>query len=127
MAQEMGPAPGGELTDQDKLMAALSYPIPIVAIIILLVEDMKKRAFQKYHAVQALGFAVAMLILAVFLCIVVSVLQFIPVVGQVLGCLMSLVFLVPLAIAIYYAYQAYQGQYFNIPVITDFIKGQGWV
>ena len=32
-----------DINDQDKLMAALSYPIGIVAIIILLVEDMKKR------------------------------------------------------------------------------------
>jgi len=110
MAQEMGPAPGGELTDQDKLMAALSYPIPIVAIIILLVEDMKKRAFQKYHAVQALAINIVLwvviMITSVFTCGITLLLWF---------------------ITLYWAYLAYQGQYFNIPVITDFIKGQNWV
>jgi uncharacterized membrane protein len=27
----------------------------------------------------------------------------------------------------YWAYKAYQGVTFDIPVITNFIKGQGWV
>lgn len=125
MAQEMGPMPGGELTDQDKLMAALSYPIPIVAIIILLVEDMKKRAFQKYHAVQALAVNIALWVIIVILSCVLSV-----VVGAVtfgLGALCGFVPLLLWFLTLYWAYLAYQGQYFNIPVITDFIKGQGWV
>jgi uncharacterized membrane protein len=110
MAQEMGPAPEGDLTDQDKLMAALSYPIPIVAIIILLVEDMKNRPFQKYHAVQALAVNIVLwvvvMITSVFTCGITLLLWF---------------------VTLYWAYRAYQGQYFPIPVITDFIKGQGWV
>jgi uncharacterized membrane protein len=110
MAQEMGPMPGDELTDQDKLMAALSYPIPIVAIIILLVEDMKNRPFQKYHAVQALAINIVLwvviMITALFTCGISTLLWF---------------------VTLYWAYLAYQGQYFDIPVITDFIKGQGWV
>jgi uncharacterized membrane protein len=110
MAQEMGPAPEGDLTDQDKLMAALSYPIPIVAIIILLVEDMKNRPFQKFHAVQALAVNIVLwvviMITSVFTCGITLLLWF---------------------VTLYWAYLAYQGKYFNIPVITDFIKGQGWV
>jgi hypothetical protein len=27
---------------------------------------------------------------------------------------------------LYLAYQAYQGQTINIPIITDFCKNQGW-
>ncbi len=110
MAQEMGPPPGGELTDQDKLMAALSYPIPIVAIIILLVEDMKNRPFQKFHAVQSLAINIVLwaviMITSVFTCGISALLWF---------------------VTLYWAYLAYQGQSFDIPVITDFIKGQGWV
>ena len=110
MAQEMGPAPGGELTDQDKLMAALSYPIPIVAIIILLVEDMKNRPFQKFHAVQSLAINIVLwaviMVTSVFTCGISALLWF---------------------VTLYWAYLAYQGQSFDIPIITDFIKGQGWV
>jgi uncharacterized membrane protein len=125
MAQEMGPTPGGELTDQDKLMAALSYPIPIVAIIILLVEDMKNRPFQKFHAVQALAANIALWVIVLILSCVLG-----TVVGLVTLGIGSICGLVPLLlwfITLYWAYLAYQGQYLNIPVITDFIKGQGWV
>ena len=110
MAQNISPAPEGEFTDQDKLMAALSYPIPIVAIIILLVEDMKNRPFQKYHAVQSLAINIVLwvviMITALFTCGISTLLWF---------------------VTFYWAYLAYQGQSFDIPVITDFIKGQGWV
>ena len=81
-----------EITSNDKLMAALSYPIGIVAIVILLVEDMKSRPFQKYHAVQALAVNVVLIVLT-----------------------------------FYWAYLAYQGQYFDIPGLTPFLKGQGWL
>ncbi len=125
MAQEMGPAPGGELTDQDKLMAALSYPIPIVALIILLVEDMKNRPFQKFHAVQALAINIALWVIVFILsCVLGTVVGLLTLgVGSICGLVPLLLWLVTL----YWAYLAYQGQYFDIPVLTDFIKRQGWV
>jgi uncharacterized membrane protein len=44
----------------------------------------------------------------------------ITVVGAVCAPVLWLVFL-------YWAYLAYQGQMFQIPVVTNFIKNQGWV
>ena len=55
MSEEYSVPPAGDATENDRIMAALSYPIPIVAIIILLAEEMKIRPFQRYHAVQALA------------------------------------------------------------------------
>ena len=101
-----------DINDQDKLMAALAYPIGIVALIILLVEDMKSRSFQKYHAVQALAVNVIIVILSIVLGWTV-----------ILLCVPFLVWLATL----YWAYQAYQGQWVEIPAVTNFIKGQGWV
>lgn len=101
-----------EINDQDKLMAALSYPIGIVAIVILLVEDMKKRPFQKYHAVQALAVNIILIVLSIVLGWTV-----------ILACLPLLLWLVTL----YWAYKAYQGEYFEIPGLTNFLKGQGWL
>ena len=101
-----------DINDQDKLMAALSYPIFIVALIILLVEDMKNRPFQKYHAVQALAVNVVIIVLSIVLGWTV-----------ILACVPLLLWLV----TFYWAFKAYQGEYFEIPVITNFIKGQGWV
>lgn len=108
------PAPEGEITDNDKLMAALSYPIPIVAIVILVSETNKMRPFQKFHAVQALAFWVALTAVGIVLSIVT------------LG-IGSLCFPVIWLVSLWPAYQAYQGQYMEMPVITDFIRNQGWV
>jgi uncharacterized membrane protein len=101
-----------DINDQDKLMSALSYPIGIVAIVILLVEDMKKRPFQKYHAVQALAVNIIMLILWIVLGWTV-----------ILSCVPLLLWFV----TIYWAIKAYQGEYFEIPGLTGFLKGQGWI
>jgi uncharacterized membrane protein len=101
-----------EINDQDKLMSALSYPIGIVAIIILLVEDMKSRPFQKYHAVQALAVNIVLLVLSIVLGWTV-----------ILACVPLLLWFV----TIYWAIKAYQGEYFEIPVLTDFLKNQGWL
>lgn len=101
-----------DINDQDKLMAALSYPIGIVALVILLVEDMKKRPFQKYHAVQSLAINVIIIVLSIVLGWTV-----------ILACVPLLLWLV----TFYWAFKAYQGEYFEIPMVTNFIKGQGWV
>jgi uncharacterized membrane protein len=118
MAEELPVPPADDITDQDKLMAALAYPIPLVAIIMLLVEEMKERPFQKYHAVQALA-------VNVFLWVVIFVL------GCVLGVLSALICGISASllwfVTLYWAYEAYQGKYFEIPVVTDLLKGQAWL
>lgn len=119
MAEEK--APPGEITEKDKLMAAISYPIPLLGIIILLVEDMKSRPFQKFHAVQSLAANVALWVIIVVLSCILGVLTVV-----LAGCGGFLPLLLWL-ITLYWAYLAYQGQYFDVPVVTDFIKNQGWV
>ena len=103
-----------EITSDDKLWAALGYPIFIIALIVLFMEDKKARPFIKYHAVQSLAFN---LVLGVVSIIVATVtLGF----GGLCAPLFWLVTFWP-------AYEAYQGNYMELPVITDFIKNQGWV
>ena len=102
-----------DINDQDKLMAAIAWVIPILAIVILLVEDMKNRPFQKYHAVNSLAFSVAFFI-------IISILSVLTLGFG--GCLGILWFVV-----IYWAIKAYQGEYVEIPWLTNFVKGQGWV
>lgn len=102
-----------DINDQDKLMAALAWIIPIIAIVILLVEDMKNRPFQKYHAVNSLAFAV---VFVVFITIISAVTFGFGSCLVVLG-----------LIVFYWAYQAYQGQWVEIPYLTNFVKQQGWV
>lgn len=106
------PVPESDVTENDKLMAALSYPIPIVlSIIILASETNKTRPFQKFHGVQSLAFWVPLGIISIILSPFTCGLSF------VLVWLLSL----------WPAYKAYQGEYLEMPVITDFIRKQGWV
>lgn len=104
------------MTDENRILAALAYPIWIVAVIILLT-DMKNNRFMRQHAVQALGYTLAWLVVYFGLSILASFSD--------LG-LWRLYFLWPLlrfawlVIAVYYGYQAYQRQTFSIPVVSRF-------
>jgi uncharacterized membrane protein len=109
------PAPDQDVTDNDKVWGLLSW-IPwfgvILAIIALLVEPQKTRPFIRFHAVQSIGANI--IIGAISL-----VLAFIP----LLGCLTPLLGLA----TIYPALKAYQGDWLELPWLTQFCKGQGWI
>lgn len=115
------------ISDQDKLMAALAYVIGLIVPLIILLTESKNRAYQRYHAIQSLGLSGGIFVASIALCIVMFVIQLIPAIGQVVGCLMIFIYFVPLAIMLYYAYLAYKGEYFVIPLITDFLKQQKWL
>ena len=121
MTEQVSTSPPGDITDNDKLMAALSYPIPLVAIIILLAEDMKARPFQKYHAVQALAVNIVLWAGIILLGCILGALSFF--IGGLCGVVPVLLWLATL----YWAYEAYQGKYFEIPWLTGFLKGQSWL
>ena len=101
----MSQAPMSDLTSDDKLWAALSYAIPVVAIVVLFMEDKKARPYIRFNAVQSLVATVVLSIIATV----------------TFGC-GSILFLV----LFWWAYQAYQGQDVKIPMISDFIRNQGW-
>ena len=115
------------INDQDKLMGALAYIIGLIVPLIILLTESKNRAYQRYHAIQSLGLSAAIFVGAILLCIVGVAIQLIPVLGQIIGCLMTFVYLIPLVVMVYYAYKAYQGEYFVIPMLTDFLKKQKWL
>jgi uncharacterized membrane protein len=94
-----------DVTSDDKLWAALGYVIPLIAIVVLFMEDKKNRPYVKFNAVQSLVATVVLTILTTV----------------TFGC-GGILFLVML----WWAYQAYQGQDVKIPMISDFIRNQGW-
>jgi uncharacterized membrane protein len=109
MAEQMSP----QITDDDKLWSALAYVFtPLVPIILLLLEDKKDRPFIKAHNVQALIFGVVWYAIASILSFAIIGLCLIP---------------IGWALQIYWGFfKAYQGEYVEIPVLTDFVKNQGW-
>jgi uncharacterized membrane protein len=94
-----------DVTSDDKLWAALGYVIPLIAIVVLFMEDKKNRPYVKFNAVQSLVVTVVLTILTTI----------------TFGC-GGILFLV----MFWWAYQAYQGQDVKIPMISDFIRNQGW-
>jgi uncharacterized membrane protein len=94
-----------DITSDDKLWAALGYIIPVIAIVVLFMEDKKNRPYVKFNAVQSIVASVVLSILATV----------------TFGC-GSILFLA----LFWWAYQAYQGQDVRIPMISDFIRNQGW-
>jgi uncharacterized membrane protein len=106
-------SPPSDITSDDKLWALLAYILsPVVPIIILFMEDKKNRPFLKAHNAQALVFGIVGYVIG-------SVLS--PVVG--IGCLVWLVYII---FAIIWGIKANKGEYVEIPVITNWVKSQGW-
>ena len=97
-----------EITSDDKLWALLSWLIWPIAIVVLLMDDKKTRPFIKYNAVNSLALSV------------------IAWGSSIIGiglCLGPLAFIYSVVLGI----QSYQGKLVTVPVLTDFVKKQGWV
>jgi uncharacterized membrane protein len=98
------PMGGEEITQDDKLWALLSYIFcPLIGIIVLLLEDKKNRPFLKYNAV-----------VSIILGILVVVLSW--------ACIGVLVWFY----AIYLGVKSYQGEWVEVPLVSDFVRNQGW-
>ena len=112
MTNQADPMMSSDVTSDDKLWALLAYVIPIIIpIVILVTEDKKNRPFLKAHNAQALVLGVISVLVGVLLGWTV-----------ILACVPLLIFIY----CIYLGIQAYGGKYNEIPVITNFVKGQGW-
>ena len=91
-------------TDSDKVFAVLGYVSGVVALVALFIEPYKDRRFVRLHAVQALGIWV------------IAVFAWIPVMGWLLG-------LTAFVLAVIGIVNAFQGKYFEIPLLYDVLRG----
>jgi uncharacterized membrane protein len=104
MADVNAPINSDEITQDDKLWALLSHIFcPLVGIIVLLIEDKKDRPFIKYNAVVSIILGILVILLS-------------------WACIGLLVWIY----AIYLGFKSYQGEWVEVPVISDFVRNQGW-
>jgi uncharacterized protein len=109
MNQQFNPT---DVTSDDRLWAMLTYILtPIVPIIIMLMPDKKDRPFLKAHNSQAL-------VLGVIEWVINFLLSFV-----VIGCITSVI---TLAVNIWLGIKANRGETIEIPVISNFVRQQGW-
>jgi uncharacterized membrane protein len=101
-----------DVTSNDKMWVLLGYIFsPLVPIIVMLMEDKKNRPFIRAHNAQALVLGVIEIILYVVIGWTVF-----------LACIPFLLWIY----MIYLGIQGYQGKYNTVPVVTNFVKNQGW-
>jgi uncharacterized membrane protein len=113
-----------EITSDDRLWAALGYPIGIIALIMLFIEGKKERPFIKFHAVQALALTVALIIIEIVVNILEAVLRHISLgICGLVGCFLPILWL----LLFWPGILAFQGKYFDIPMVTKFLRGQHWI
>lgn len=103
--------------DSNRLLAALSYPIWIIALVIIL-SDMKKDSFMRQHGWTALFWGIGWFVLYVALMILTAL----PFLGFGLAILFPFLGLAWLILSIYYALQAYNGKVFSIPIVSDWAR-----
>src|SRR5262245_32823176 len=104
--------------------AALGYPIGILGLVSFFIE--KQNRFVKFHGIQSvlysLGLWVGFIVLLIVLFILSAILSFVSgalatLVSALTGLLGFGVFLVWFASLLFFAYKAYQGQMFKLPVV----------
>jgi hypothetical protein len=98
-------------SDTGKILAGIGYLTGIVALIAILIEPYKNEKFVRMHAFQALALYVVM--------IAASVLNVIPLLGQIIWLVASIAVFV---FAIIGAIKAFQGQEYEMPIVYGFIK-----
>lgn len=97
---------GNTVREQDKIMLVLSY-LGILSLIPLL--TVKDSEFVKWHAKQGLVLGLAFFLISI-------VINFIPVIGQIISCLLFVGYVVAVVMGIT---KSLKGERWPIPVISD--------
>jgi len=132
--EPQGPRPPA-MTDNDRLLAGLSYlsqlVVPAVMPVVLMLTDETKAKsissrsdFVRFHAVHGLALFVAAVIYELAAVIVFAILGAI---APFLTCVAWLLFLAPVAVLIYYGVLAFQGRRTEIPWLTQFLRDNNWL
>ncbi|HEX4835175.1 MAG TPA: DUF4870 domain-containing protein [bacterium] len=101
-----------------RLLAALAYPVWVIALLILLT-DLRKDPFMKRHARLALYWFLALVIVYVGM----SIIALFPFLHWVV-LFFPFVFPVFLVLSVYYAVLTYNEKTFSIPVVSEWVRDQ---
>ena len=103
-------------SQSDRVLAALAYPIWIIALIIVLT-DLKKNPFMRHHGWLALFWAISWVAIHIGWVIVASL----PLLHW-LFLFYPLLWPAFVILSIYYAIQAYNAKPFTIPFVSDWAQ-----
>ena len=103
-------------TQSNRLLAALAYPIWIIALIIV-VTDLKKDPFMRHHGWQALFWVIAWVVVHVGWIVVASL----PLLHW-LFLFYPLLWPAFIVLSLYYAIQTYNARMFSIPFVSEWAQ-----
>lgn len=103
-------------SQSNRVLAALAYPIWIIALIIILT-DLKKDSFMRHHGWLALSWAIGWVVIHFGWIIVASL----PLLHW-LFLFYPLLWPAFIILSIYYAVQTYNAKPFSIPIVSDFAQ-----
>lgn len=111
-------------TENEKLLAGLSYfsqiLVPaVLPVVLLLVEETKRSAFLRHHAVHSLALLVATIIYELAALLAYAL---VSLVAPCLVCISWILFLLPVGVLAYYGVTAFLGKHADIPYMTQFLK-----
>jgi uncharacterized membrane protein len=112
--------PGASNSSESRLLAALCYLFLVAAPVLILLTELRRQQFLRYHAYQ--GLAVGVTLLTMYILVLPMgtwILLNIPCVGWVFACLAPFLYLAGLGLQLYWAYLAYHGNSFSIPVLGN--------
>jgi len=106
----------------ENVAGALCYLLgPITGVVFFVID--RQRSSVRFHAVQAIGIAIASMVLAFALMIVSTVLGFVPILGWLVSILLNLgVAIAGFGLWIWLMYQAYLGNRWAFPVIGPHVE-----
>lgn len=109
----------------DNIAGALAYVTIIPAIVFLLVEPFKRNRFIRFHCFQCIFLVLAAFVLGLALKVGLAVLLFVPVLGQLMVLLISIVIVIGCLIFwMVLVVKALQGEMFKVPFVGDLAEKQ---
>lgn len=105
----------------ENVAGALTYLLgPITGVAFFILD--RERPFVRFHAVQCIALCIVGVVLSVVLTVVDGVLALIPILGWLVGLLLSLgIGLAGFALWIWLMLQAYQGKKWGVPVLAPHV------
>jgi uncharacterized membrane protein len=118
----MGGYPDASHSNESRLLAALCYLFLVVGPVLILLTDLRRQHFLRYHAYQGLAVGIALLVMYLLvLPLGAWILLNVPCIGWTFACLAPFLYLAGLGLQLYWAYLAYQGQTFSIPILGNIV------
>ncbi|HLI62712.1 MAG TPA: hypothetical protein VKV05_04890 [Terriglobales bacterium] len=109
----------------ENVAGMLAYFTIIPAIVFLLVEPYNRNRFVRFHSLQCIFVAVALIVVDIVLVIVSSIFHLVPVIGWFIAALLwPLYSLAVLALWLLLVIKAYQHEIFKLPVVGDLAEKQ---